>query len=51
MGDSGETRDDIRLPDSDVGKDIQQRSSSMDNTVTILKACGEEMVIAVKNKK
>ena len=50
MNDNGETRDDIRLPEGELGKDIQSRlENNVDTMVTILKACGEEMVVGTKN--
>lgn len=49
MNDAGETRDDIKVPDNDLGKDIQTKfDSGSDYLVTLLKACGEESAIAVK---
>ncbi|XP_077998402.1 eukaryotic translation initiation factor 5A-1-like [Glandiceps talaboti] len=50
MDDSGDTRDDIKLPDNDLGKDINTRFSSEEVfMVTVLKACDEEVAIGVKN--
>ena len=51
MDDSGEIRDDVKVPDSDLGKDITEKSKDDNNQylVTILKAIGEEMAIAIKN--
>ena len=52
MDDSGEIRDDIKVPESDVGKDIQSRFDKGDTiNVTVLSACGQEMAIAVKGAK
>lgn len=51
MDDQGEIRDDIKVPDSDLGKEIQEKAKDSDNQylVTILKAIGEEAAIAIKN--
>lgn len=50
MADGGETRDDIKVPDSDIGKEIRlKHENSTDFVVTILKACGEEAAVATKN--
>ena len=51
MDDSGEIRDDVKVPDTDLGKDITEKSKDVNNQylVTILKAVGEEMAIAIKN--
>jgi len=50
MEDDGSTRDDIKIPEGDLGKDIKDKfESGTDNLVTILSACGTEAAIAVKN--
>jgi len=51
MDDQGEIRDDIKVPEGDLGKDIQDKAKDQDNQflVTILKAVGEEAAIAIKN--
>ena len=51
MDDQGEIRDDVKVPDSDLGKEITEKSKDADNQflVTILKAIGEEQAIAIKN--
>lgn len=49
MDDGGDTRDDIRVPEGDIGKDIKTRFENDEQLmVTILKAMGEEAAIAVK---
>ncbi|KAI8500209.1 Eukaryotic translation initiation factor 5A-1 [Branchiostoma belcheri] len=49
MDDGGDTRDDLKVPEGDVGKDITTRFDQGDSImVTVLKACGEELAIAVK---
>ncbi|CAI8031337.1 Eukaryotic translation initiation factor 5A-1 [Geodia barretti] len=49
MDDGGDQRADIRLPEGDLGKEIQDRFDA-DETfmVTVLKACTEEVAIATK---
>ena len=50
MNDSGETKDDIKLPDNDVGKEIKTRFDNGESIlVTVLAAMDEEYAIAVKN--
>lgn len=51
MDDQGEIRDDIKIPEGDLGKEIQEKNKDTDNQylVTILKAIGEEAAIAIKN--
>lgn len=51
MDDIGETREDIKLPEGDVGKEIMAKFENPDlsYSVTVLCACGQEMAIAVKN--
>jgi hypothetical protein len=49
MDDSGVERSDIKVPDSDVGKEIQLKAGGQDQfLVTVLEACGREMAIATK---
>ena len=50
MDDNGETRDDVKNPENDLGKEIQNKFES-DETflVTVVKAMGEELAIATKN--
>ena len=49
MEDSGETREDLKLPEGDLGKEISTKFEN-DETflVTVLKAMEEEAVIATK---
>lgn len=50
MDDGGEIREDIKLPDNDLGKEIKgKHAASEEFMVTVLKACGEEMAIGHKN--
>jgi len=50
MDDGGDTREDLPLPDNDIGKEIREKFESGDEfMVTILSAVGEEMAAGVKN--
>jgi translation initiation factor 5A len=50
MEGNGDVRDDIKVPDSDVGKEIKDKFEKGDEVlVTILKAMGEELAISCKN--
>lgn len=52
MDDGGEIREDIKLPEGDLGKEIQSRLGKGDElNVTLLSACGTEMIVAYKNAK
>jgi len=49
MSDSGETRDDIKLPNTDVGKEISDRHNNEEQImVTVISAVKEEQAIGVK---
>ncbi|XP_067828152.1 eukaryotic translation initiation factor 5A-1-like [Heptranchias perlo] len=49
LGDSGEVREDLKLPDNELGKDIEQRYNAGEETViTVLSAMNEESAIAAK---
>lgn len=49
MDDQGETREDLKVPDTDLGKEIKDRFNNDDNLlITVLKALNEECAIAVK---
>lgn len=49
MDDSGDTREDLKCPDDDVGNEIRNAiDNETDILVTVLGACGEECVIATK---
>ncbi|CAN0544183.1 unnamed protein product [Ectocarpus sp. 8 AP-2014] len=49
MDDTGETREDLKCPDDDVGSEIRNAiENETDILVTVLGACGEECVIATK---
>ena len=46
---SAETRDDLKLPEGDLGKEIQTKFENDDQLIlTVLKAMGEEAVISTK---
>ena len=49
MADDGDTREDIKVPEGDIGKEIQTKYDAGDNfMVTIISAMGEEAAIATK---
>ncbi|XP_076605486.1 eukaryotic translation initiation factor 5A-1-like [Chaetodon auriga] len=49
MDDVGETREDLKLPDGDLGKDIQKRFDSSETfMVSVMKAIDEEHVVGTK---
>eukprot|EP00048_Salpingoeca_helianthica_P014339 m.221205 g.221205 ORF g.221205 m.221205 type:complete len:160 (+) comp15739_c0_seq1:78-557(+) len=48
--DGADTRSDLRVPEGELGEDIRTRFAADEAiTVTVLSACDEEQVIAVKN--
>jgi len=51
MDDKGEMRDDLKIPEGDVGSKIREEFGKEGTTVlvTVQKACGEECIIATKN--
>jgi len=49
MDDNGGTRDDLKIPENDVGAEIKSANQEgKDIMCTVLSACGEECVIATK---
>ena len=49
MDDNGETKDDLKLPDDEVGEDIRKKHEAGESfTVTVLSACGEEKIVGTK---
>ena len=49
MADGGEVRDDIKVPENDIGKEITAKFERDDQfVVTILKAMGEESAVGTK---
>ncbi|XP_060589897.1 eukaryotic translation initiation factor 5A-1-like [Ruditapes philippinarum] len=52
MLDSGDTRDDLKVPDSDVGKELKEKFSNDSNLLaTVLSAMGEEVIVSVKTNE
>jgi len=51
MNDKGDTRDDLRLPEGEMGTKLKEEYVREDNTVivTVMSAVGEEAIIACKN--
>lgn len=50
MTEGGDVREDIRLPEGDLGKEIQERFEKEEQLlVTVLAAMDEEAAIAVKS--
>jgi translation initiation factor 5A len=51
MDDGGDVREDMKVPEGDLGKEIQTKFDNGDEfTCTVLKAVGEEQIIAVKSQ-
>lgn len=49
MEENGETKDDLKLPDDEVGKEIEQKQLAGETfIVTVLKACNEEKIVGTK---
>ena len=49
MDDGGDLKEDLKLPDGELGEEIQRKYDNEDNfAVTVLKAVGEEKIIAIK---
>jgi len=49
MDDSGESKEDLKLPDDDVGKEIMDRHTKGESfSVTVLEAVGEEKIVGTK---
>jgi len=49
MDDGGEIRDDLKLPEGDMGKEITSKfENDEQQMLTVLKAMGEEIVISTK---
>jgi translation initiation factor 5A len=51
MNDTGDTREDLKIPDSELGQKIREEFGKDDITVivTVMSAVGEEQIIASKN--
>ncbi|XP_077395197.1 eukaryotic translation initiation factor 5A-2 isoform X2 [Festucalex cinctus] len=49
LDDQGETREDLKLPEGDLGEDIVKKVDNSDDfVVTVLAAVGQEQVVAMK---
>ena len=50
MDDEGGQKEDIKLPDSELGEEIKSKFEKEEGTfiVTVLSACGQEKAIAIK---
>ncbi|XP_018518981.1 eukaryotic translation initiation factor 5A-1 [Lates calcarifer] len=49
LDDSGETREDLKVPDGDLGKEIEKKFSNGEQfVVTVMKALDEEHVVGTK---
>ncbi|EAA05154.4 eukaryotic translation initiation factor 5A [Anopheles arabiensis] len=50
MSDNGDLREDLKIPDGELGTQLRSEFDSGKEIVcTVLKSCGEETVIAIKN--
>jgi len=50
MNENGDLREDLKIPDGDIGTQLRNDyDNGKDLLCTVLKACGEECVIAIKN--
>lgn len=50
MNDDGEIRQDIKLPEGDIGAEIKKKHENDEQfMVTILKAMGQEAAVGTKN--
>ena len=49
MADNGELREDLKIPDGELGTQLRaDHEAGKELLCTVLKACGEEVVIAIK---
>jgi len=49
MDDDGEQKEDLKIPDDDVGKDVNEKFANGESfIVTVLAACGEERIVGTK---
>merc|ERR1712119_72859 len=49
MDDDGEPKDDLKIPDDDVGKEVTEKFNGGEQfSVTVLSACGEERIVGTK---
>jgi len=50
MADGGDLREDLKVPDGEIGQQLKaDYDAGREILCTVLKSCGEEVVIAVKN--
>lgn len=50
MGDGGDLREDLKVPDGELGQQLKSEyEAGREILCTVLKSCGEEVVIAIKN--
>jgi len=49
MDDGGDQKEDLKIPENDLGKEIREKFENGDNfQVTVLSACGEEQIVGTK---
>merc|ERR1712189_115128 len=49
MDDDGETKNDLKCPDDDVGKKVHEKFDNGEQfSVAVLSACGEERIVGTK---
>ncbi|KAM9341137.1 eukaryotic translation initiation factor 5A-1-like [Symphorus nematophorus] len=48
MDDSGETREDLRVPEGDLGEEIKKKLETAEIMVTVIKAVDEEQIVGLK---
>ena len=49
MDDEGEPKDDLKVPEDDVGKEVNEKFNNGEQFyVTVLSACGEERIVGTK---
>ena len=51
MDENGDVIEDLKVPESDLGKEIVEKADSGDALVTVLRSMGNEAAIAIKNAK
>ncbi|KAL1398851.1 hypothetical protein pipiens_008624 [Culex pipiens pipiens] len=50
LNDNGDLREDLKIPDGDLGTQLRaEYDAGKELVCTVLKSCGEETVIAIKN--
>lgn len=50
LNDNGDLREDLKIPDGDLGAQLRaEYDAGKELVCTVLKSCGEETVIAIKN--